>query len=492
MNNKRVGAVAAAVAVVVAAYGGATWYLGQRVQTGYQDAVAELRKALGDGAVVSSDYDKGFFSSRGRLVLQWAPPAAEEGAPAPTPLRMIVDTVVRNGPLAGARVAAAVADYRFTLEGLDDQARASLAKAPAPELKSVHHLTGSHDLHLRLPAGEAAGGDGVVLRWQEMVTDMAIGRDGRHLQGRFRWPEFSMTGLPDSAAQAAAEEEEEEENDADETASAGPVDRTSITVEGMEGRFDYVPIDGLWGIGPGKTDMRFARVLASVHPAEGGDPRPRLDVKNAAAVYAIDATGSTLGMTTTMNAAGRIGPLDFESIGLEEKIQRIDIEALRNLQRTMLDGYRAGDIAQAMASMEERGAAVLTENAPRLVAALPAYSMKMKATYQGRTGALEYGAEVKRAPSDAEVAKSGWVPALMQTSELQASARVPRAWAQPLVQSMGRPDARPQDVDAMVAMAQSSGYLLEDGEFLTSAIQWRPGQLTLNGKPLPVPFGAAR
>ncbi|WP_259275143.1 DUF945 family protein, partial [Raoultella terrigena] len=77
--------------------------------------------------------------------------------------------------------------------------------------------------------------------------------------------------------------------------------------------------------------------------------------------------------------------------------------------------------------MEERGAAVLTENAPRLVAALPAYSMKMKATYQGRTGALEYGAEVKRAPSDAEVAKSGWVSALMQTSELQASARVPRA-----------------------------------------------------------------
>lgn len=491
MNNNKVGAVAAAVALVVAAYGGATWYLGQRVQTGYQDAVAGLRQALGDGAVVSSDYDKGFFSSTARLVLQWAPPAAEEGAPAPTPLRLIVDTVVRHGPLAGARVAAAVADYRFTLEGLDDQARASLAKASAPELQSVHHLTGSHDLHLRLPAGEAAGGDGVALRWREMVSDFAIGRDHHRLQGSFRWPEFTMTGIPDAAAQATAEEEKEE-NDADETESAGPVDRMSITVEGMAGTFDYVPINGLWGIGPGKADVRVARVAASVQPAEGGDPRPRLDVKNAAAVYAIDATDSTVGMTTTMNASGRIGSLDFESIGLEEKIQRIDIEALRNFQRTMLDGYRAGGIAQAMASMEERGAAVLMENAPRLVGALPAYSMKMKATYQGRTGELEYGAEVKRAPSDAEVAKSGWVSALMKTSELQASARVPRAWAQPLAQSMGRPDARPQDVDAMVAMAQSSGYLVQDGEFLASAIQWKPDQLTLNGKALPVPFGAAR
>lgn len=490
MNNKRVGTVAAAVAVVLAAYGGATWYLGQRAQAGYQDAVAELRKALGDGAVVSSDYDKGFFSSKARLVLQWAPPATQEGAPAPAPLRLVVDTAVRHGPLAGARVAAAVADYRFTLEGLDDQARASLAKASAPELRSVHHLAGSHDVHLRLPAGEAAGGDGVALRWQEMVSDFAIDRGNHRLQGSFRWPEFGMTGIPDAAAQAAAEEEEE--NDGDETASAEPVERTSITVEGMEGTFDYVPIDGLWGVGPGKSDVRVARMLATVQPAEGGGSRPMLDVKNAAGSYVIDATDSVLGVTTTMNAAGRIGTLDFESIGLEEKIQRIDIEALRNFQRMLLDGYRAGGLAQAMASMEERGAALLTENAPRLVAALPAYSMKMKATYQGRTGQLEYGGEVKRAPSDAEVAQSGWMSALMKTSELQGSARVPKAWAQPLVQSMGRPDAPPQDVDAMVAMAQSSGYLVQDGEFLTSAIQWKPGQLTLNGKALPVPFGAAR
>ncbi|AVS91080.1 DUF945 domain-containing protein [Paracidovorax avenae] len=490
MDNKKVGVAVAVVAAVAAAYGGATWYLGQRAQAGYQDAVAELRKALGDDAVVSADYDKGFFSSKARLVMQWAGAPAQEGRPASPPLRLVVDTVVRHGPLAGARVAAAVADYRFALEGLDDEALAHLDKASAPVLTSVHHLTGSHDVHLRLPAGEAEGGDGVALRWQEMVSDFAIGRGGRRLQGKFRWPEFNITGLPDSAAQAAAEYEEE--NDADETASAEPVDRTSITVGGMEGTFDYVPINGLWGIGPGKGDMRFARVAASVQPAEGRDPRPLLDVRNATGIYLIDATDSTLSMTTTMSAAGRIGALDFDSLGLEEKIQRIDIEAIRSFQRTLLDGYRAGGLAQAMASMEERGAAVLTENAPRLVAALPAYSMKMKATYQGRTGQLEYGGEVKRAPSDAEVAQAGWMSALMKTSVLQATARVPKAWALPLMQSTGRPGAQAQDVDAMVAMAQSSGYLLQEGEFLTSSIQLQPGQLTLNGKTLPLPSGAAR
>ncbi|AVS70540.1 DUF945 domain-containing protein [Paracidovorax avenae] len=491
MDNKKVGVAVAVVAAVAAAYGGATWYLGQRAQAGYQDAVAELRKALGDDAVVSADYDQGFFSSKARLVMQWAAAPAQEGRPASPPLRLVVDTVVRHGPLAGARVAAAVADYRFALEGLDDEALAHLDKASAPVLTSVHHLTGSHDVHLRLPAGEAEGSDGVALRWQEMVYDMTIGRDGRHFQGHFRWPEVGLTGIPDASAQAAAEEEEEE-NDADETASPEPVDRTSITVQGMEGSFDNVAISGLWGVGVGKADFRVGRVASSVLPAAGGDARHTLDLRNVAGTYAIDATDDTLGMTTTLSTAGRIGAIDFESISLEERIQRISIEALRNFQRVVLDGYRAGGLAEAKASMEQRGTAVLMENAPRLVQALPAYSMKMKATYQGQTGQLEYGGEVKRAPSDAEVAQAGWMSALMKTSVLQATARVPKAWALPLMQSTGRPGAQAQDVDAMVAMAQSSGYLIQEGEFLTSSIQLQPGQLTLNGKTLPLPSGAAR
>ncbi|MFD2298176.1 DUF945 family protein [Paracidovorax citrulli] len=315
------------------------------------------------------------------MVLQWAPAPAQEGRPASPPRRLVVDTLVRHGPLAGARVAGAVADYRFALEGLDDEALAHLGKASAPVLTSVHHLTGSHDVHLRLPAGEAEGGDGVTLRWQEMVYDMAIGRDGRHFQGHFRGPEFGMTGIPDASAQAAAEEEEE--NDAGETASPEPMDRTSITVQGMEGSFDNVAIRGLWGVGTGKADFRFGRVAMSVLPAAGGDARHTLDLKNAAGTYIIDATDDTLGMTTTLNAAGRIGGIDFESVSMEERIQRISIEAIR-------------------------------------------------------------------------------------------------------------PGAQAQDVDAMVAMAQSSGYLLQEGEFLTSAVQLQPGQLILNGKTLPLPSGAAR
>lgn len=493
MSNKRVGATAAAVlAVAVVAYGGATWYMGQRAQSSYQEAVAELRKALGNDVVVSDDYVRGFFSAQARLVLQWAAPAAEQGAAAAQPLRVVVNSTVRHGPLAGARLAAAVVDSRFAVEGLDAKTEAQLSKASSPTLHGVHHLTGGQDIRFVLPAGEL-GDATTTVRWQEMAYDMAISRGGDHLKGRFRLPEFGIVGLPDTTAQAQADEADAdaEEDDTDETAN-DPMERMSIALVDMEGEFDNAVIDGLWGIGPGTAGFRVARVQASMTPPGGGAVKPLLDVKDVVGSYVIDAANGTLGMTTNMKTAGRIGPIDFESIGLEEKIQRISIEAIRSFQRVLLDSYRAGGIANMAEAMEQQSMALLMENAPRLVQALPAYSMKMQATYLGKTGELSYGAEVKQAPSDAEVAQAGWTPALMKHSVLTAGARVPKAWLAPIMQSTGKREVKPEEIDAMVGMAQSSGYVKQDGEHVTGDLQLVSGELVLNGKRMPLPPGLLR
>ncbi|MBN9341699.1 MAG: DUF945 family protein [Comamonadaceae bacterium] len=84
--------------------------------------------------------------------------------------------------------------------------------------------------------------------------------------------------------------------------------------------------------------------------------------------------------------------------------------------------------------MEVQGADVLAQNAPRLVAALPAYSMKLQAT--------------------------------------------------------GKPEATADDVEGMVGMAHASGYARLEGEHLTSALKIEGGQMTLNGKPMALPMAA--
>lgn len=509
MSNKKVG-VAAAVAVAVAAvaYGGGTWYLGQRTEAKYQEAVAELRKALGAEAVVSDEYHRGFLSSQARLVLQWTAKPVE-GAPA-QPVRVVVNSDVRHGPLAGGRIAAAVVESRFALEGLDAKTTALLAKASSPTLTSVHHLAGAHDLRFALPAGQMGDGD-VTVAWQELVYDMDISRKGDHIKGSFRMPEFSIAGISTSQANALAglEDDEEEDGPADdtdesresaETAAAGvaaasadaPKDRMSFAMQGMEGSFDNAVIDGLWGFGPGKANYRIARIHAGVTPAEGGDVKPQLDVKDILGAYTVEATDTTIGITSELKGAGRIGPIDLESISMEEKIQRIDIEAIRAYLKVALDSYRAGGVAEVVTALEAQGKTVLMDNAPRLVAALPSYGMKLQATYQGQAGQLEYGAAVQSAPTEAELAQGGWVPALMKGSVLHAAARVPKAWLMPIMQSAGKAEVKPEEIDAMVGMAQSAGYVVQEGDVLTSTIKFEAGQLNLNGKTTPLPPGLLR
>ena len=526
MSNKKT-VLAAAVALAVVAYAGTTWYTGQRAQASYQAGVAELRKLLGDSAVVTDEYHKGFFSSKAHLVLEWKPgttaadaaaadaaasdaaaasggPAPAEGdAPAAKLLRLAVDTSVSHGPLAGAQLAAAVTQSRFYFEGLDDKASQALAKATGPTLTSVHHFLGGNDVRLVLPAGEIGDKDTTV-RWQEMVLDMAISRGKERIKGTWNWPELALIGVPgkpepqavaqleESDEEVGGEEEEDGVQAAEADAEAAPaaVERTTVTFSGMESRFDNQLIDGLWTLGAGTASLRFARLGISSVPAEGGETKTLLDLKDLVGTAVTESDGKTLGGTTQLKGAGRIGPLEFDAVGYEQKMQRLDIEAMRNIQRLVVDGYRAHGLAKAPEMMQSQIMAAMQENAPRLVAALPAYSLKLEATFQGQTGHLEYGAEVKSAPTPEQAAAAGWMPALLKTSALHANASLPKGWLEPLLKARsGGAEVQPGEVDAMLGMAQATGYARIEGDHLTSAFKMQDGQVTLNGKPIALPMG---
>lgn len=511
MSNKKT-VLAAAVALAVVAYAGTTWYTGQRAQAGYQEGVAELRKLLGEQAVVADEYQKGFFSSKARLVLQWTPPASEDTETADTadatarkPLRLAVDSDVRHGPFAGARLAAAVIESRFAFEGLDDKATQVLAKATGPTLTSVYHFTGGNDVRMVLPAGELGDGEATV-RWQEMVLDTALSSGKKSIKGTLRWPELALIGMPGKSDQdeLAQLEQDEEGDDGDEAedreagaqtadalATPKPVARTTVTFSGMESSFDNQLIDGLWTLGPGTASVRIARMAMSNVPAGGGETQTLMDLKDLVGTSVAESDGKTLGMTTQVKGAGLIGPIDFDALGYEQKVQRLDIEAMRNLQRVFVDSYRTDGLAKAAQVMESQGMAALMENAPRLIAALPAYSLKLNATYKGQTGQLEYGGEIKSAPSEEQLAQGGWMPVLLKSSALYANASLPKAWLEPLIKAKsGGAEVKPEEVDAMLGMAQATGYARIEGDHLTSALKMQDGQLTLNGKAIPLPMGA--
>ena len=490
--------VAAAAALLVAAYGGGTWYSGAQAKTAFEEGAAELQHALGKDVVVTQSYDKGFLASKSQLTVEWmvtesqadaaehdgdevdteaAPAAAAVPAAPPKPMRLVVNSDIRHGPLAGGKLAAAVVDSRFTVDGVDDKVKQAFAKASMPTLTSVRHFSGATDWRFALPTGEYAD-ESVTARWDAMAYDVSLGSDKKTMTGDFKWPELVVTSLTKAAA---ADEEESQES----VATAD--EPMTIAVKGMGGSFNTTMLDGLWGVGPGKMKMQASNVQVSTQRADG-QPEVMAELKNITGDTQITADAKTLSMTNQVKGVGRIGPMDFESLGYEEAIQRIDVEALRSLQQMVVDGYRAGGLAQALEPSEEKMAAWVEKSAPQLVQALPSYKMKLNARYQGNAGHVEYGMEVQKAPSAEEVAQKGWMPVLLKGAALTANARLPKAWVASLAKASGK-EVEPEEMDAFVQIASGSGYVRVDGDFLTADLKVENGKMNLNGVVKPLPMG---
>ncbi|MNV74673.1 hypothetical protein D3C71_1679140 [compost metagenome] len=129
------------------------------------------------------------------------------------------------------------------------------------------------------------------------------------------------------------------------------------------------------------------------------------------------------------------------------------------------------------------------EAVPKFVAALPAYAMKLSAKVDGEQGELEYGAELKSVPDAAQIAEGAWAPALLKSTALYASVRLPKAWLPRLAQAAGQKAPKPEDIDAMLGMAQAQGFVKQEAAHLTSAVRMEDGKVVLNGKQIDVPFG---
>lgn len=481
--NKKI-ALGAAVGVLGAAYAGATWYAGERAQQRYQEALEEVRKVLGAESVVSQQYQRGFWASQAQTVLQWTPPAepAEEGAtPVPaTPLRLRLDSTVRHGPLAGFKLAAAVVETRMALDGLDEPARKLLERTSAPTLTVVHHWTGSNDLLLDVPAGEVSEGDNLI-RWKALRYDMALSADRTRLRGSMQWPELTLR-VHEDPEQALAEDEDDEGQE-----PAKP-STMAMAFSGLRGDFDVRIEDGLWLLAPGTSQGRLDKLTVELEE-QGAQSKALVALQDMDFKATIERKDAVFGWNVTMQSKGKIGPMALDSLSLREEVSRIDVEAVRMFQQALVGAYRAGTAADAKAAFapDAPWLATLAQAAPRLLAALPAYAVEIKATVAGKEGSLSYGAQIKSAPDQALVEEKGWGPALMKHSVLDASVRLPKAWIPLMAEAAGKPVPAPDEVNALLGMAQAQGFLTQETDHIASSVKVEAGEVRLNGKTIQMP-----
>ena len=126
-----------------------------------------------------------------------------------------------------------------------------------------------------------------------------------------------------------------------------------------------------------------------------------------------------------------------------------------------------------------------------LVASLPAYTVKMTSTLDGKQAILEYGIEIQKAPPEDQTLDLAWGLALLGNSVVHANFRLPKAWLPHLAQAITQNAMSSDQMDAFLSMAETQGYVRQEGEDITSALRFEDGSLHINGKPraLPLPGG---
>ena len=75
----------------------------------------------------------------------------------------------------------------------------------------------------------------------------------------------------------------------------------------------------------------------------------------------------------------------------------------------------------------------------------------------------------------------------MKHSVLDASVRLPKAWIPLMAEAAGKPVPAPDEVNALLGMAQAQGFLTQETDHIASSVKVEAGEVRLNGKTIQMP-----
>lgn len=231
----KLGVIAGGVVALGLAYGGSSWWLGQKAEEAWQQEFEKTVLRLGASRVVSSHYQRGIFESGASSVVEVLLPlellagepddeadepdagdeadgvddsaAADEAAQDEhdgademqmKPLRLHLTQVIRHGPLVGGKLAAALIETRLAkVEGAGAHLRKAFSRASPPVVDTVIGLDRSVEGTMLLPAGEVfnPGFPADLARWEAMNYRFTRSADRRNGSDVLKWGGGSWTLL---------------------------------------------------------------------------------------------------------------------------------------------------------------------------------------------------------------------------------------------------------------------------------------------------------
>jgi uncharacterized protein YdgA (DUF945 family) len=449
-------AIAVGTALILGAgYLGATAWIGQQTELRYREQVAQAQGRLPFVTLGEQTYKKGFFTSTSSTSLQFGCPSAA-GEPPPT---ATITSVIRHGPIAGGRLAAAAIDSQLHIDARSADAQRLVAAFGAAGPISSHTIVafdGSATSVVSSPAAELSLGDAASLKWQGLSGELDSNRDGTSVRYRFKGPGLSF---------------------------AEPAKQVSLRI----GAFDLEG-DGQ-AIRPGGSLMagQVHGTLDAVElaAAEAGQVY-KVALNGLALTSSTSLEGDLLGGTSSFVGTGSFGETRLDKIDMKMSMKRLHAPTYQHLMDTFSkELYRCGTPGKApdLAAIEEKTRADVLA----LLVYGPEMSLDRFAVESGgRTGELSYAFGVA-ALSEAE-AKQPLSLVLMKHVHARAASRLPVAWLRQLSQagSARLPGSvpGPEALDVLLDRAAAEGYVVREGEYVKGELSIVDGTVSVNGKPL--------
>lgn len=457
--NKKIGLGAAAVIVLGAAYLGGSWWMGGQVQGIYQKQVARAQEVLAGQATVAQDYQRGLLASSGDTVITLAPEVLGPEA-GDTPLTVHVHHDIRHALFSGGRLAAAVDHTTVTgVEGVPQELQDAVALDDKAQAITVYALDGSYDSQVSLPAGKLdvsePAGPQVRMSWPASTYQVKGPGDLSRVSGSLR-----LDGLDLQVAE-------------DETQMQLVLGRT-------EGRFEMEPGEGSWLFAPSTSSASVAQLQMNLG-TDGEPMRPWLDLQDLKVDAGTRRDGQLLTLAQKLATRGQVAQIPLEELRWELELERLDADAMAQLQPYLTAISAADDPAAAFPDAQE----VLEPILRQLADAGPGYTSRWHTTLGGESGLLDLRIALEPATDDAQPLPGlPWQMELLPRIRGQASVKLPKSWLDTLATVVQEPQVDAEQMQEQLDMLVMMGYLKDEDGIYAAEASYDADGLVLNGKKL--------
>lgn len=460
-------AAVAAVVALAAAYAGSSWWAGRRIEQGLHAQQARLQ-AQWPFKVAHQRYERGWWTSTRTTIYEFGCLPASPDEQARQPLRLTVVDRIQHGPLPGGRRLGAA--YIETQPQWGAQAERAAAQffghgQPLVVATRVAFDGALHSLITSAP-GQMRGEQGERVVWEGLHGEVRTNAAGTEVRYDLRLPGLEVRV---------------------------PRQQGLLSIKDLRLHGDgKVPAGGSWWLMTGRGEGELAALEfeagTPVQPAADGRPATSVRASLAQMKFASDTRieQDLLTSTTTLTGRGRIGDTPLDKLEMQASLKRLHAPTYHKLVAALVQaGVGCGDEA-------EDGAArvvAMHEHLLQLLPHEPEYALdKLAVEYGGRRGELSYALGVRGIT--AGDLQRPLPEVLMAKAQLRADVRLPVAWLhqlsdQPMVRRAGTPpDAR--SLELMLDEWADQGLLVRQGEHVAGSVRYDAGQLTLNGRPLPI------